>query len=132
MLIIIVPAVLGALLLATGALAAAAEGKREAEEKKRKDQEKQNEVNRSREKESRQSRSRMAERFIKTHGLKFVTPEELINRATGGSGSVMRVMKTGARWAPDLQRESAAIRKLEREKKEIKDLMDVIERGGHP
>ena len=130
MLIIIIPAVIGTGLGLLGAWGAAL-NKRE-EEKERKEEERRRADRQLKKRESHQSRFRMAEKFIKTHGLKKVTPEELMDRATRGSGDVMRVMKEGARWAPDLRKESAAIRKLEREKKEIKDLVDVIERGGHP
>ena len=130
MVFIIIPAVIGAGLGLLGAWGAVL-NKREEEEKRKEDQRRRAE-RQSKERESHQSRFRMAEKFIKSHGLKKVTPEELLDRATRGSGDVMRVMKEGARWAPDLRKTSAAIGKLEREKKEIKDLVDMIERGGHP
>ena len=131
MLIIIIPAVIGLGLL--GAWGAAA-NKREEEEKRKEEERRRAEQLRreNKKREDQNSRVRVAEQLIKTHGLKKVTPEELMDLATRGSDDVMRVMKEGARWAPDLRKESAAIRKLEREKKEVKDLVDVIERGGHP
>ena len=130
MLVIIIPAVISAGLGLLGAWGAAL-NKREKEEK-RKEAERRRADRQLKKRESHQSRFRMAEKFIKTHGLKKVTPEELMDRATEGSGDVQRVLKEGARWAPDLRKRSAAIRKLECEKKQIKDLVEMIERGGHP
>ena len=130
MLIIIIPAVIGAGLL-LGAWGSAL-NKREEEEKRREEERRRADSTVEEKRESHQSRFRMAEKLIKTHGLNKVTPDELMNHATRGSGDVMRVMKEGARWGPDLRKESEVIQKLQREKKEIKDLMSVIERGGQP
>lgn len=124
MVFIIIPAVIGALGLGVAALAA-------REERREKEEQRQEKPRQAQEAAQNETNHRWrvdgAKRFITKHGLR-ITPELLMELASGREADLMEVMESQSRFTGELQEKRDSVRELESKMMEVTDLITVVER----